>query len=336
MSDRQQSERRWEEVEVADEERQIKRARLIGPREYKNVWQKMYYERAQEMRKAREEFDERAARKHYATPTTVLGAPRPDFGPPAIVRDGDFIDQRPLLPPARAVTARTVLGAPRPEFEPPKAILAQPAARAVTGQPWPRPDPGTKIKVTTMTPTRAFLNRDRAISSKSVLGAPRPEFGPPDSAIDIKFENGRPSYRPNEVQKDVIKEHLVARGLPTKQVDELKFVSGLDDDAGIPTWLGYHGGGEAVTQGSTVYVNPEKFIDYAGFYSQDPFEEAYHSADFAASGGASFYSPYIAGIVGGGLSGKGVYQGIPSEAFAKGAAKEMYRSYRYRAGDEGK
>lgn len=97
---------------MADEERQIKRARLIGPKNYKTVWQKMHYEEAQERQRAREEADAKAVRnKPAVTPTTVFGAPRPEFGPPAVVRDGDFIDQRPLLPPMRAVTSQARPGA---------------------------------------------------------------------------------------------------------------------------------------------------------------------------------------------------------------------------------
>lgn len=67
---------------MADEEGQIKRARLIGPKNYKNIWQKMHYERAQAMQKAREEAERKAAPKSVVTPMAVSGAPRPEFGPP--------------------------------------------------------------------------------------------------------------------------------------------------------------------------------------------------------------------------------------------------------------
>jgi hypothetical protein len=162
-----------------------------------------------------------------------------------------------------------------------------------------------------------------AITAKTVLGAPRPEFGPPGSAIGIKIENGHPVYRPNDMQKDVAKEHLAIRGLPTKQVDDVKFVGAL-------TWMAYRRGGEAVTQGSTVYIRPEKFLNYADFKSKDPFEEIYHGADFAAEGGAGFYNPYGFNSIGGLLATGDDYYGNPQEAFAKGAAKEMYETHRYR------
>ena len=42
---------------MAGGEGQIKRAQLIGPRNYRTVWQKLHYERAQEMQKAREEAE---------------------------------------------------------------------------------------------------------------------------------------------------------------------------------------------------------------------------------------------------------------------------------------
>jgi len=169
-----------------------------------------------------------------------------------------------------------------------------------------------------------------AITAKTVLGTPRPEFGPPGSAIGIKIENGHPVYRPNDTQKDVAKERLAIRGLPTKQVDDVKFVGGLDEHAGALTRMAYRRGGEAVTQGNTVYIHPEKFLGYADFNSKDPFEEIYHGADFAAEGGAGFYNPYGFNIIGGLVTTGDGYYGHPQEAFAKGAAKEMYETYRYR------
>jgi hypothetical protein len=98
---------------VAGEERQIKRARLIGPKDYRTIWQKMHYERAQEMQKAREEAEPKAV----ITPKTVPGAPRPEFGPPAVVLDGDFIDRRHLLPPARPLAPHTASGAPQSNWD---------------------------------------------------------------------------------------------------------------------------------------------------------------------------------------------------------------------------
>lgn len=227
------------------------------------------------MQKAREEVGTRAAPRPAITSTTVLGAPRPQFGRPTAIQGRTFIDRRPL-------------------------------------------------------------STSRIGETKTVLGVPRPEFGAPESVIDIRFENEHPVYRPNDTQKDVAKEHLALRGLPTKQVDDLKFVGGLDKGADIFTRAAYHGGGEAVTQGNTVYVHPEKFINYADFGSKDPFEEIYHSADFAAEGGGGFYTPYSANIVGGVIATGDGYRGNLQETFAKGAAKEMYETYRYRQRGPGK
>ena len=95
---------------MADEERPIQRARLIGPKNYKTVYQKLHYEAARELEKARQ-----AAEAKAAIPSrTVLGAPRPEFGPPTTIMDGDFIDQRPLLPSARAVAIKPALAMPGP------------------------------------------------------------------------------------------------------------------------------------------------------------------------------------------------------------------------------
>ncbi|WP_347270748.1 hypothetical protein [Rhizorhabdus histidinilytica] len=193
------------------------------------------------------------------------------------------------------------------------AAKVRSAKLANSGRRLPQPDPNTKFKVTTIAP---------AISMKQ---------GDSGRQLGIKLENGYPTYRPDAVQKRVIKEYLTSHGMPASQVDSLKFVPGLDKEASIPTRLGYHGGGGAVTQGDTVYVHPEDFVDVVQFNSPTPFEEAYHSAQFEADGGAGFYRPYVLGIVGGILSGKGNYQGIPYEAFAHGAANEMYKTYAKRS-----
>lgn len=230
------------------------------------------------------------------------------------------------------VTSKTVLGAPRPEFGP------QPGpAPAMAFRPrLPQPDPNTKIKVNTMAPTRAFMRGDRMISPETVMGARRPEFGPRAAELEtglqaglgIRTENGQPTYRPTAEQKQVIKDQLAARGMPTDQVDDLKFVRGLDDKAGFFTRTAFGGDAtKAVTQGNTVYVQPTEFVDVVGFNSDTPFEEAYHSADFALEGGAGFYPPYIVNALGGfGIMGD-EYNGNTYEAFAKGAAKKMREAY---------
>lgn len=216
------------------------------------------------------------------------------------------------------VTTKTVLGAPRPEFSPPPAARARPAPAMAFRPRLPQPDPNTKIKVNTMAPTISLM-QDRKTEFPS----------------GTTFESGYPTYRPNDLQKQVIKDHLAARGKPTEQVDDLKFVAGLDEDAGFFTQRAFDRA-KAVTQGNTVYVQPQEFPDVASFNSDVPFEEAYHSSDFASDGGAGFYRPYALGIVGGVISGTGPYKGIPYEAFAQGAAKEMYESYLRRKREKGK
>lgn len=200
-----------------------------------------------------------------------------------------------------------------------------------------RPDPSKAFKVTTMAPTRALTRENRTISPESVMGVRRPEFGSTKAEVEsraraklgIQMENGQATYRPDAAQKQVIKDHLAARGKPTDQVDQLKFVAGLNDEAGFFTRQVFNWDTpEAVTQGNTVYVDPNKFIDVVGFDSDTPFEEAYHSSDFASEGGAGFYPPYIVNALGGfGMTGD-EYNGNPCEAFAKGAAREMHEDYR--------
>jgi len=74
----------------------------------------------------------------------------------------------------------------------------------------------------------------------------------------------------------------LAAALMTDQVDQLRFVSGLDSNAGFYTRRAYNSGAVAVTQGNTVYVRPQYFSDVANFRTRTGFEEAYHSAQFAS------------------------------------------------------
>lgn len=108
--------------------------------------------------------------------------------------------------------------------------------------------------------------------------------------------------------------------MPTGQVDRLRFVSGLDSGAGFYTRRAYNSGARAVTQGNTVYVRPRYFSDFANFRTVESFEEAYHSAQFAADPG--FYHSYGMGGIAGFLSFGDEYNGNIMEAFAKGFANE--------------
>ena len=136
-------------------------------------------------------------------------------------------------------------------------------------------------------------------------------------------------YRPSREQKDFLKSQMESRGMPSGQIEDLKFVEGLDADAGFITRSSYPRA-DAITQGNSVYVKPEKFQEVAGFRSPTTMEEVYHSGQFESDGGAGFYRPYLLGTVGGWLSKADSYNGNHYEAFAKGAANEMYDAYRNR------
>lgn len=177
------------------------------------------------------------------------------------------------------------------------------------------------------------------------MGVRRPEFGPPASEVEarlrgqlgIRMENGQPTYRPTAEQKQFLKEQLAARGLPTKQLDNLKYVRGLDKDAGPFTRVAFADDDtEAVTQGATVSVKPEKFLEFVGFNDPKSFEEAYHSGQFASDGEAGYYSPYLLNAIGGWLSTGDEYYGNPYESFAQGAARKMHGAYRHQRLQKGK
>jgi len=131
---------------------------------------------------------------------------------------------------------------------------------------------------------------------------------------------------PTPCQQAFLKNQLGNRGLPTDQVNNLRFVSGLDSSAGFFTRRAFNGGAIAVTQGSTVYVQPGSFNDVANFRSAIPFEEAYHTAQFASD--SAFYSTYATLSIGGMLSMGDSYKGNAYEAFAQGASRQMLNAYK--------
>jgi len=101
-------------------------------------------------------------------------------------------------------------------------------------------------------------------------------------------------------------------------------VQGLDANAAGWTRAALNSGAGAVTQGNTIYVQPGRFNEFANFRSAAAFEEIVHTAQFAMSGGAGFYSNYWMLTVGGALSGEGGYYGNIDEAFAQGASRQMF------------
>ncbi len=130
--------------------------------------------------------------------------------------------------------------------------------------------------------------------------------------------------RPSPCQAAFLKGQLGSRGLPTSQIDNLKFVSGLDSGANALTRRAFNGGARAVTQGSTVYVQPGSFDSVANFRSPTGFEEAYHTAQFASNSG--FYFTYGILSIGGLLATGDSYNGNVYEAFAKGASQQMFEA----------
>lgn len=131
---------------------------------------------------------------------------------------------------------------------------------------------------------------------------------------------------PTPCQRAFLKDQLGSRGLPTSQIDNLRFVSGLDSNANWLTRRAFNSGAGAVTQGSIVYVQPGSFDTVANFRSATGFEEAYHTAQFASNRG--FYSTYGILSLGGLLSTGDSYNGNAYEAFAKGAARQMFEASR--------
>lgn len=129
---------------------------------------------------------------------------------------------------------------------------------------------------------------------------------------------------PTPCQRAFLKNQLGRRGLPTRQIDNLRFVSGLDANANWLTRRAFNGGAGAVTQGSTVYVQPGGFDTVANFRSTTGFEEAYHTAQFASNRG--FYSTYGTLSLGGLLATGNSYSGNVYESFAKGAANQMFEA----------
>ncbi|MCI4590385.1 hypothetical protein MOK15_09790 [Sphingobium sp. BYY-5] len=128
----------------------------------------------------------------------------------------------------------------------------------------------------------------------------------------------------NDCQKSFLANELSKRGLPSSHLNDVKFVSGLDDNAGFFTKKAFNSStNRAVTQGSTIYVQPRYFNEFANFGSAGGFEEIAHTAQFSLLGSSRFYYDYGMSSAMGWLSGAGNYDGNMLEATAKLYAAQM-------------
>lgn len=137
-------------------------------------------------------------------------------------------------------------------------------------------------------------------------------------------------YVPSRDQQLFLEDELKTRSLPYKHVQNIKFVEGLDQNANFGTKIAFKRGHPAVTQGNTIYVQPDRFDSVTSFAEDTPFEEVYHTAQFAQDGNSAFYNKYVLSILGGIMSGLGPRDGNVQEAFAEGQAKKMLEAYRTR------
>lgn len=74
----------------------------------------------------------------------------------------------------------------------------------------------------------------------------------------------QPTRKLTECQKSFLARQLSQRGLPSGQLGQVRFVSGLDSAAVSTTRVAFNGGAVAVTQGNTIYVQPSSFGVVAG------------------------------------------------------------------------
>ncbi|MFA5970376.1 MAG: RHS repeat-associated core domain-containing protein [Sphingomonas sp.] len=140
------------------------------------------------------------------------------------------------------------------------------------------------------------------------------------------FQLQQKTQTPTPCQRAFLKGQLASRGLPTDQIDQLTFVSGLDGNANAATRVAFPNAA-AVTQGATVYVQPSRFNEVANFRSPVGFEEAYHTGQFAQWGAGNFYGSYGVMSIGASILGLGARDGNLIEQFAEGASRVMYRNY---------
>jgi hypothetical protein len=138
------------------------------------------------------------------------------------------------------------------------------------------------------------------------------------------------TYVLSQDQKYFLEDELKTRALPFSHIEKIKFVEGLDKDANRWTRIAFNKGHEAVTQGNTIYVQPRKFDMVTKFSEYIPFEEVYHTAQFAQDGEDEFYNKYGLSILGGAISGLGLRDGNVQEAFAETEGKKMFEAYRSR------
>jgi len=137
---------------------------------------------------------------------------------------------------------------------------------------------------------------------------------------------GPRTRRLNACQQRFLVRELSSRGLPASHLSQVRFVSGLDSNAGEITRAAYNSPrmSNAVTQGNTIYVRPEAFDAMVSFRDYVPFEEIIHTAQFAEAGSpARFYYEYGISSANGAIFGGDDYGGNIFEVFAKAAARQI-------------
>ena len=186
----------------------------------------------------------------------------------------------------------------------------------------PENDPICDILVKANKPNATVGNQAGSSGAGSSIGPAA--LAPDDLVITGRRLVPQRTQTPSPCQAAFLKSQLASRGLPTSQIDSLRFVSGLNAGANAITRQAFGSGATAVTQGSTVYVQPGRFNEVANFRSAIPFEEAYHTSQFASDSG--FYSTYGLLSLGGLLSIGDSYKGNLYETFAQGASQQMFEA----------
>ena len=170
-------------------------------------------------------------------------------------------------------------------------------------------------------------NFNVAASQPFTLSGPslRPgAFDPVDVTVTASRNETK---KPTRCQIRFLKGFLKSKGLPTNQLDRFIFVNGLDSRANLATRIAFRSA-PAVTQGTIVYVQPNRFQDISRFRTYQGFEEAYHSGQFALLGAGTFYDSYATMSVAGAIIGEGPRGGNLSEQFAEAAAMKAFDDYR--------
>ena len=120
--------------------------------------------------------------------------------------------------------------------------------------------------------------------------------------------------------KDFVQKELKKRGMPTAHLKDVRFIPSMTGE-GIVVTAARNNGNPAITRGSDVYVNPDKWSSKTSAKNETVWSEIYHTSQYADA--SDFGLQYALNALGGYLAKQDSHDGNVVEIVAHRVGAEM-------------